>query len=98
MPGASTDFVQAKVAGNREKPGGELAGRLVAFAGFPDLNEDILGDVLRLVDVVDQPVNQVHHRLLELLHQRLVGRQVSLLHPQHQGHIGIVPVNHAPKI
>ena len=94
MPGATPDFVEPKITGNGEQPSGEFAVRFIAFSSFPNLDKSILRNVLRLVEIVNQPVDEVHYRLLELFHQHLVGRQVPLLHPQHQGNVRIVLISH----
>jgi hypothetical protein len=45
MAGAAAEFVEAEVAGDGEKPGGEFGFDAVAGGGFIDLNENGLGEV-----------------------------------------------------
>jgi hypothetical protein len=45
---ASPQFVEDQVAGDLEEPGGEFGGRLVARGGFPNADENLLREILRL--------------------------------------------------
>ena len=70
MARAPADFVQAQIAGDGEEPGGKLGGGFVARGGFPDLDKDILRQVLGFGLVAQRAEGEVHHGLLVFLDQR----------------------------
>jgi [protein-PII] uridylyltransferase len=94
MPGTPADFVQAKVAHDGEKPGRKLGRRVVAMGGFEDLNEDVLGQVLRFRKVMEHPAGHINDRLLIALHQFPKCGGLAAIEPQHQFSVAVPLVRH----
>jgi hypothetical protein len=95
VAGAAADFVEAKVAGDGEEPGGEFGGNGVAIGGLEDLEEDVLGQVLSLGGIMNHAAGQVHDRLLVLVHQCGKSLPITLFDPYHQGGIRFQFTRHA---
>jgi len=89
MTGAAAKFVEAKVAGDGKEPGGKFGGLLITAAGFIDLQEYVLGQILGFRLIVEIAENEVHDLLFVLIHEFGKGGAVAALHAEHECGIGV---------
>lgn len=64
VPVAAAALVEDEVAGDGEEPGGEFGGGFVAWGGFPDAEEDLLGDVFGVVGATEHFGDGADHGVL----------------------------------
>ena len=87
---ATADLIEDEVLGDRVKPGGELRGGLVAGGGTPDADEDLLGDVVGVVHVVQHPGHGADHAALVKFDQLLKGPHIPFADAKHEPHVFVV--------
>lgn len=87
MPAAASDFVEAEIAGDGEEEGAEAGLGFVATGGFPELDEDALGDVLGFVGIRKDPVDEMDDGLFPAVDEGGERVRIALANLEHQGGI-----------
>jgi hypothetical protein len=94
MPGASTDFIEAKIPRDGKQPGGEFGGNLIARSRLIDLNKNVLREILGFGQVMEHAKRQVHDRPFVFVHELRKSGLIALFNQQHQDGIGIALRSH----
>jgi hypothetical protein len=98
VTGAAADFVEADVAGDGVNPGGKAGGNLVARGGLEDAEEDRLGHVFGLGEVVQHAEHEVDEGLFVFLDQLLKSGHVPGFDEEHQFCIWVGRFEHSTKV
>lgn len=82
---AAAGFVENEVTSDGKEPSGEFGGGFVARSAFPHPEEDLLGDVVSVIHIIEHASDGADDGVLVELDELFEGFDIAFFDSEHQG-------------